>query len=91
MMGSAQTEKELADDLAMQMALQAQQLVAERADMAARNAELARENAQVTPYWPAPDLTALLCASNVPVYCDEVMTLLLPVGSVHIIECFGRK
>lgn len=44
---SAKSEKELADDLAMQMALQAQQLVAERADMAARNAELARENAQV--------------------------------------------
>ncbi|KAK9901272.1 hypothetical protein WJX75_003576 [Coccomyxa subellipsoidea] len=44
---SARSEKELADDLAMQMALQAQQLVAERADMAARNAELARENAQL--------------------------------------------
>ncbi len=43
-----QTEKELADDLATQMAMQAQQLVAERADMAARNAELARENAQAS-------------------------------------------
>lgn len=43
----AQTEKEKADDLAQQMAKQAEQLVAERAEMAARNAALARENAQL--------------------------------------------
>ncbi|CAL8471059.1 g10601 [Coccomyxa elongata] len=41
------TEKEKADDLAQQMAKQAEQLVAERAEMAARNAALARENAQL--------------------------------------------
>ncbi|BDA45339.1 hypothetical protein COCOBI_07-1260 [Coccomyxa sp. Obi] len=41
------TEKEKADDLAQQMAKQAEQLVAERAEMAARNATLARENAQL--------------------------------------------
>ncbi len=47
MCACVQTEKEKADDLAQQMAKQAEQLVAERAEMAARNAALARENAQL--------------------------------------------
>lgn len=47
MCACVQSEKEKADDLAQQMAKQAEQLVAERAEMAARNAALARENAQL--------------------------------------------